>query len=354
MPQIAKVLEGINVRYVKTDRIKMHVHLSSKERGEPVIFIHGNFTGATFWEETIVSLSNEFFGFAPDLRGYGLTEDKNIDATRGARDWSDDIHSLIQSLNLKQVHFVGWSIGGGIAMQYFIDYPEEVSTLTMICPVSPFGFGGTKDIDGTPCYDDFAGSGGGTVNIDFVRRIKEFDRRESDANSPRNVINNFYYKPPFRAKREEDFLSSALLEKVGEVKYPGDFVSSNNWPFVAPGEFGPINATSPKFFNTSSIINMNHKVPMLWIRGSDDLIVSDNSFFDLGYLGKMGFIPNYPGEAMYPAQPMISQTRKVMEKYKGKGGNYFEIVIKDTAHSPHIEKPEEFKKVLKDFIKSNI
>jgi len=55
------------------------------------------------------------------------------------------------------------------------------------------------------------------VNPDFVKRIKEHDLTESDSNSPLNVINNFYYKPPFRAKRELDYLKSSLLEKIETI-----------------------------------------------------------------------------------------------------------------------------------------
>jgi len=353
MPQMPKVLEGIDVRYIKTDRIKMHVHFSKKEGGTPIMFIHENFSGATYFEETILNLPSGFFGFAPDLRGYGLTEDKIIDATRGTRDWSDDINSLIDTLNFEKLHIIGWSMGAGAGMQFLIDHPEKVMSLTIICPVSPFGFGGTKDEKGTPCYEDFSGSGGGTVNPDFAKRIKEGDRGEIDPNSPKNVINNFYYKPPFRAKREEDFLSVSLLEKVGDDRYPGDFIPSTHWPYVAPGKFGPINAMSPKYLNVSQIINVLNKPPILWVRGAEDMVISDNSFFDLGNLGKMGFIPNYPGDNIYPPQPMISQTRKVLETYKEKGGEYFEAVIKDAAHSPHIEKPDKFMKNLFEFISGN-
>jgi len=55
-----------------------------------------------------------------------------------------------------------------------------VLSLTLICPVSPYGFGGTKTANGIPCYEDYAGSGGGTVNLDFIQRIKEHDTTEKD------------------------------------------------------------------------------------------------------------------------------------------------------------------------------
>jgi pimeloyl-ACP methyl ester carboxylesterase len=233
-------------------------------------------------------------------------------------------------------------MGASAIMQFALDYPELVASLTLVSPVSPYGFGGTKDVAGQPCYDDFAGSGGGVVNPEFVRRIIEQDRTADDPNSPRNVINSFYYKAPFTAAREEDFLSAALLEKMGNERYPGDMVPSANWPNVAPGKWGPINATAPQYLNLSSIVDMANKPPILWVRGDADMIVSDLSFFDFGGLGQMGFVPGWPGADVFPPQPMVSQTRAVLERYQANGGSYQEVVIADTAHSPHIEKPEAF------------
>jgi pimeloyl-ACP methyl ester carboxylesterase len=87
---------------------------------------------------------------------------------------------------------------------------------------------------------------------------------------------------------------------------------------------------------------MANKPPILWVRGDADMIVSDLSFFDFGGLGQMGFVPGWPGADVFPPQPMVSQTRAVLERYQANGGSYQEVVIADTAHSPHIEKPEAF------------
>jgi pimeloyl-ACP methyl ester carboxylesterase len=335
-------LPGIKSKMIQTARIKSHVLLSGKDDGIPVVFVHGNFSAATYWEETMLAMPGKYRCISPDLRGYGDTEDLLVDGSRGARDWSDDLKALSDVIGDKPGHLVGWSLGAAVLMQFVLDYPELVASLTFISPVSPYGFGGTKGVDGTPCYDDCAGSGGGVVNPEFVRRIKDADRSEEDPNSPRNVINAFYYKAPFRAQREEDFLSAALLEKMGDDRYPGDMTPSENWPNVAPGKWGPINATAPNYFDTSGITDISKKPPILWVRGDADMIVSDNSMFDFGALGKLELVPGWPGDDVYPPQPMVSQMRAVLEQYQAKGGKYQELVIADAAHGPHIEKPDEF------------
>lgn len=338
-------LPGITSQMVDTARIKTHVLSHEAADGEPVLFLHGNASSASYWEEIMLMLPARFQAVAPDLRGYGDTEDKLIDATRGMGDWIDDLVALLGALQIETLHVIGHSMGGTVAMGLLTAIPERILSATLVNPGSPYGFGGCKGIDGQPCYEDCAGSGGGIVNADFARLIGAGDRSTDNPQaSPRVVMNSFYWKPPFIPEREEDLLTSLLTEKIGPKKYPGDFVPSDNWPNAAPGKFGPINALSPKYVGDSvdQFISVAPKPPILWIRGEADQIVSDHSFFDVGTLGELGLVPGWPGAAVYPPQPMVSQTRDILEQYQANGGEYREVVISDTAHTPYVEKPQEF------------
>lgn len=338
-------LPGISSSFVDTPRLRQHVLACGPGDGIPIVFLHGNFSAATYWEELMLALAPRGFRcIAPDLRGYGWTEDKLIDATRGYGDWSDDVDALLVALGVERTHLVAWSMGGGVAYRHIADHPKKLFTVTLQAPVSPYGFGGSKGIDGVPYFEDFAGSGGGVVSPVFVQRIQMGDRSADDANSPRTVINAFYYKPPFRAAREEDFLTAALMEKTGPDRYPGDFVPSANWPNVGPGVLGPVNCWSPKYLRpeVGDLLAADPKPPILWIRGDSDMIVSDNSMFDLATLGKLGYVPGWPGEEVVPPQPMIGQTRAVLEKYAAARGRYREVLLAGCAHAPHIEKPDEW------------
>ncbi|MCX6029456.1 MAG: alpha/beta hydrolase [Chloroflexi bacterium] len=346
-------LPGITSTFVDTPRLRQHVLSCGPSEGTPVVFIHGNFSAATYWEELMLTLAAQgpstgsgqaFRCLAPDLRGYGWSEDKLIDATRGYREWSDDVDALLVTLGIGRTHLVGWSMAGGMVYRYLADHADKVLTVTLQAPVSPYGFGGSKGIEGAPCFDDCAGSGGGVVSPVFVQCIQAGDRSADDANSPRNIINAFYYKAPFRAAREEDFLTAALMEKTGPDKYPGDSVPSANWPNVGPGVLGPVNCWSPKYLRdeVADLLAADPKPPILWIHGDADMIVSDNSMFDLATLGKLGYVPGWPGDEVVPPQPMIGQTRAVFDRYAATGGSYREVVFTDCAHSPHIEKPGEW------------
>lgn len=337
-------LPGIESRRVATPRLTLHALLSGPEDGTPVLFVHGNASSSTFWEETMLALPEGYRAVAPDLRGYGDTDDVLVDATRGVGDWVDDLLALKEALGIERYHAVGHSLGGSVLWGLLAADGGNVLSATMVAPGSPYGFGGTKGEDGVPCFPDFAGSGGGSVNPDFARRMGEGDRGEEDAGSPRVVMNTYYWKPPFRAEREEELLSGLLSEKVGPQKYPGDFVASENWPGVAPGVWGPANAISAKYVGDTveRLLALEEKPRILWVRGADDQIVSDESLFDFGTLGKLGAVPGWPGEEVFPPQPMVSQTRQVLERYRAEGGAYRELVFDDVGHTPYLERPTEF------------
>jgi pimeloyl-ACP methyl ester carboxylesterase len=64
----------------------------------------------------------------------------------------------------------------------------------------------------------------------------------------------------------------------------------------------------------------------------------------------LDLVPGWPGAEVYPPQPMLKQTRKVLEGYQAGGGSYREVVIADTGHCPYIEKPDEFMDILSGFL----
>ena len=345
-------MEGIHAQTVQSARLTTRVLFSGPDDGTPVVFVHGNASSATFWEETMLALPDGFRGIAMDQRGFGDADPAaKVDATQGLGDLVEDLLALLATLGLKQAHFVGHSAGGSVLWRLLMDAPEAVLTATLVCPGSPFGFGGTR-ADGSPIWDDFAGSGGGTVNPSFAQRIAAGDRSADDPMAPRNVMLNFYFKPPFKPAREEELLSSLLSTHTGSEDYPGDMTQSPNWPHVAPGKMGLINALTPAYQKpVDALYGLDAKPPILWVRGAHDQIVSDTSAFEMGFLGKIGAVPGYPGEDVYPPQPMISQTRMVLDKYQASGGRYEEVVL-DAGHTPYLEQPEAFNAALHRWLQS--
>lgn len=353
---MASLERGINANKIQTARLCMNVHTTGQAESEPVVLVHGNVSSNRFFDDLLLALQDEYYVLAPDLRGYGATDTLPVDATRGVSDWSDDLHSLFVAMGLarRRLHLLGWSLGGGVVMQYAMDHPEHVASLTLVAPVSPYGFGATKDVHGTLCFPDAAGSGGGAANPTFVQRVADKEEDETDANSPRAVMNTFYFKPPFRVapEIEQRLVASMVTTAVGEQNYPGDSVQSANWPGLAPGTSGVLNAISPRYYNLSGFAKVAPQPPVLWVRGDSDQIVSDTSLFDFATLGQLGVVPGWPGAEVCPPQPMLGQTRAVLEQYKANGGTYKELVLENCGHSPHLERPAAFLAQFRAFLKA--
>lgn len=348
------MIPNIKRKEIKTDRLNVSYLEKGGSEKELLILIHGNTSSNLFYLENIEELSSDFHVIAPDLRGYGLSERLPIDSTKGLRVWSEDLRSFLKSLNITQkIHLLGWSMGGGVVMQYSIDYPEDVASLTLVNPLSPFGYSGTKDEKGTRNNEFYSGTGGGTVNPTFVQALRDKIRDASNPFSAPSVLKS-YFAPDYKIDPEwqEIFVDSMLQMEIGDDFYPGNSVPCAIWPFTAPGDKGIGNAMSPKYVNLSPITDISPKPPILWFRGAKDAIVSDTCMLDIGYLGKLGYVQGWPGEDVFPPHPMVAQTRYILEKYKENGGFYEEYVFEDAGHGPMVEKPKEFNNKLTAFIKS--
>lgn len=339
------LLPGIEAQTVTTPRLTSNVLRRSDDSsgGTPVVFVHGNVSSALFWQPFMLGLPPDIHPIAVDLRGFGDSETAPVDGSRGLRDFSDDLAEVVATLELGPVHLVGWSMGGGVVMQHALDHP--VQTLTLIAPVSPYGFGGTA-LDGSLLTENAAGTGGGGANPDFVARLASRDASSDEPTSPRMVYASTYVKPEFVSEHEDIWVTSMLSTATGPDNYPGDSTPSSNWPGFAPGDRGILTTMAPTHLNVSGLVDLADKPPILWVRGADDLIVSDTSFFDLNFLGQLGAIPGWPGADVAPPQPMIAQTRAVFDTYADRGGRYRELVLSDCGHSPHIEYPNEVREAL--------
>lgn len=342
------LFDGIAERVIETPRL--NVNILERTADEPttpaertVVLIHGNVSSSLFWQHLMEDLPTDLRVIAIDLRGFGGTEHAPVDATRGVRDFSDDVHATLEALGIRTAHFVGWSMGGGVIMQYALDHP--VLSLTLQSPVSPYGFGGTRR-DGSRLTDDDAGCGGGGANPDFVQRLIDHDESDEAPTSPRSVFRSGYVAPGFRTDDEDVWVASMLTTSTATGNYPGDSVTSENWPGFGAGRIGVLNTMAPGYFDVSGIADLAEKPPILWVHGTADAIVSDASLYDFNTLGKLGIVPGWPGDEIAPPQEMVSQTRDVLARYAQGGGEVTELSMEGVGHSPHLERPAEFRHAL--------
>lgn len=98
--------------------------------GQSLLFIHGLGSSTRDWELQVQEFSKTFQVITWDLRGHGQS-----DKPAGPYSlpmFAADAAGLLQSLNIKSAHVVGLSLGGGVAFQLAIDYPELVRTMVIV------------------------------------------------------------------------------------------------------------------------------------------------------------------------------------------------------------------------------
>ena len=330
---------------IGTGRLTQNVWSSGPEDGVPVLLVHGNLSSGGFWRYVAAELPDDVRVIAPDLRGYGDTDPEPIDATRGLGNMVDDVHALLEILGLagqRRVNAAGWSMGGGVLQQMMLEYPDDLASVTLIAPLSPYGFGGTKGVDGEHATPDAAACGAAGANPVFVQRLAAGDMGEDDPQtSPRVVMRTYYGGGANAANIDEDFLTAELVKtRTGDDFYPGTAVTSENWPGLATGDRGVLNTMSPKYYDASGIVDLARKPAITWIHGSEDKIVGDASLFDLATLGQLGAVPGWPGEDVAPPQPMVQQTRAVLEAYRANGGHVTEVALEGEDHGIPLAVPQ--------------
>ena len=342
------LFDGITERMVETPELSVHIlERSGDDARTPaertVVCLPGSVASSVMWQDLLQALPRDLRAIAIDLRGFGGTEHAPVDATRGVRDFSDDLRATLDALHIPRAHIVGWALGAAVALQYALEHP--VLSLILQSPVSPYGFGGTRR-DGSRLTDDDAGCGGGSANPDFVQRIADHDGSADEETSPRSVFRSAYVASDYSTEHEDEWVEAMLATSTAEANYPGDAVVSDSWPGFAAGENGVLNTLAPRYFDVSGIVDLERKPPILWVHGTADAIVSDTSFYDLNRLGQLGVVADWPGAEVAPPQEMVSQTRDVLARYAGAGGAVTELSLDGVGHTPHLERPAEFRHAL--------
>lgn len=97
--------------------------------GQPVVWLHGLGSCGADWCLQTPVFSQHFRVIAPDLRGHGHSA-SSIERVTIPR-LAQDIVALMDALHLPSAHIVGWSLGGTIAQQLAIDFPDRVDRLVL-------------------------------------------------------------------------------------------------------------------------------------------------------------------------------------------------------------------------------
>ena len=107
-----------------------HVVYRIAGKGPAVVLVHGMVNSSAHWRQVAQRLADRYTVIAPDLVGHGDSATPRGDYSLGAH--AAVIRDLLSALGIERATMVGHSLGGGVAMVYFWQFPHRVERLALV------------------------------------------------------------------------------------------------------------------------------------------------------------------------------------------------------------------------------
>ncbi|HJX61619.1 MAG TPA: alpha/beta fold hydrolase [Dehalococcoidia bacterium] len=105
-------------------------------QGPPVVLVHGHSADLRLWDLQVPALSEAGYRVIRyDVRGHGRSSVPPSGYTW--QNYALDLHDLLDRIAVPRAHVAGLSMGGGIALQFALDFPERVSSLVLVDSTLP-------------------------------------------------------------------------------------------------------------------------------------------------------------------------------------------------------------------------
>jgi pimeloyl-ACP methyl ester carboxylesterase len=114
-------------------QVELHGHeviYTTAGSGPPVVLIHGMVNSSRHWRDVALRLADRYTVIAPDLIGHGDSATPRGDYSLGAH--AAVIRDLLTAIGVDSATFIGHSLGGGVAMQFFWQFPQWVERLALV------------------------------------------------------------------------------------------------------------------------------------------------------------------------------------------------------------------------------
>lgn len=138
--EFVKKYEFVRSILIKTFRGQTHVLVCGEEKNPPLILLHGSGMNSSMWLGGLQEYAKYFRVYAIDIPG---EPGKSFPTQMSLADtsYADWLHEVLTKLNVRKANVVGISLGGWMALNFAIKYPEDVNRLVLI---SPSGIGKQK------------------------------------------------------------------------------------------------------------------------------------------------------------------------------------------------------------------
>ena len=106
------------------------MYYESHGQGEPLVMLPSTAFPSDVWlPEQVPGLSQDLRLILPDLRGIGRTT--KAGGAYSIELLAIDVMALLDHLDVRAAHVLGHSMGGRVALEMALDWPERVKSLVM-------------------------------------------------------------------------------------------------------------------------------------------------------------------------------------------------------------------------------
>jgi pimeloyl-ACP methyl ester carboxylesterase len=280
------------------------IHYVEQGTGDKVLLlIHGNFSSSLHYTPLLERLPKTIRVIAPDLRGYG--DSTYYRRIKSLKEFADDLVLFLEAKKIDHVHVVGWSLGGGVALEMAAHYPDMVEKMVLINSTTHRGY---------PVFKK------GENNQMLVGQV--YESPEELGKDPVQVI------PLLEAQKNQNFalMSFVFDQTIYTVGKPSkednelwinESLKQKNL-IDADWALANLNMSSQhNFYNAGTNNIHNVKCPILHTWGNKDIVV-----------------PEY----------------MVMENYKALEKQSKLVVYENCGHSPLVDVPDQLTKDILEFI----
>ena len=116
-------------QYIKIGNINTRFWAAG-DAGAPLILVHGLGGSIENWVKNIEPLAQRHRVYAPDLKGFGRTDKTPL--LRELEELVQFINDFMKVMNIDKAGLVGNSLGGGLALQFMVNYPQKVAKLVLV------------------------------------------------------------------------------------------------------------------------------------------------------------------------------------------------------------------------------
>ncbi|WP_147533162.1 alpha/beta fold hydrolase [Bacillus marasmi] len=287
----------INLKKVELANGETIAYREREGGDKKLLLIHGNMTSSKHWDLILENIDASFKVFAVDLRGFG--ESSYQEKIFSLKDFSDDIKLWADEIGLTDFAMIGWSTGGGVAMQFAIDYPGYANKLILLESVSTRG------------YPYFAVDDSGMP--DFTKRLTTYEQIKNDRIRviPTQTAYEQKNREFLRAVWNAVIYNHNQPEPWRYEEYIDDMLTQRNYAEV-------IHALN--MFNISAVDNeaakgtnqaSNIQIPVHVLRGEHDLVVTANMTQEI--IADLGEIASYIELKNCGHSPLVDDLGQLLE-----------------------------------------